>query len=62
MMVMRLFSRRWAAVSLPLPVRLSQTTFDSLMTRRESIPLGETLTKPSAAAVPTKKRCCSEMN
>ena len=44
MMVMRGLSSTCAALSLPLPVRLSQATSEGLMTRKVSIPLGETLT------------------
>ena len=52
------FSWTWAEVSFPLPVRFNQTTSRSLITLKVSRPLGETLTVPSAPAVPTKKMCC----
>src|SRR5574340_315057 len=58
---MRSFSRRWAAVSLPLPVRLSHTTRSSVTTHRVSIPFGDTLILPPSAAVPTKNIFCRWM-
>src|ERR1700759_2388269 len=60
--VIRLTSSRWAAVSLPLPVPFSQSTRLGPRTRRESRPLGETLTRPSRAAVATKYMCWAAMN
>ncbi len=45
--VMRAFSNTWAADSLPLPVKFNQTTLESSITRKLSIPFGDTLTKPS---------------
>ena len=62
MMVIREFSRTCAAVSFPLPVRLSQTSLPGLRTLKLSIPLGETFTSPSEPADPTKNKCCALIN
>jgi hypothetical protein len=56
--VMRGVSRRCAAASFSDPVKLSHTMRFGETTRKESIPLGETLTLPSLAAVPTKNIFC----
>ncbi len=61
MTVIRGVSSRWAAVSLPLPVPFSQTARVSETIRSASRPFGDTLTRPSRAAVATKNTCCSAM-
>jgi len=58
--IIRLFSRRWARVSMPRPVKSRYATSMGLRMRNESSPFGEQLTNPSAAsgAVATKKIRC----
>ena len=53
MIVIRFVSRMCAAVSLPLPVRLSQATLVGLIILNESRPFGDKLTLPVEAAVAT---------
>ena len=49
----------WVAVPLPLPVMFNYITLVGESTRRLSNPLGEIFTRPSAAAVATKKQGCA---
>ena len=60
---MRRFSRRWAIVSTPLPVRSSHATSRGPSTTKESRPRGEQLTWPSPAsgAVATKNIRCARI-
>ena len=44
---------------IPAPDRLSQRTEFGPFTRKASAALGERLTRPSGAAVATKKNCCA---
>ena len=60
--VMRGFCWIWAEVSLPLPVRFSQAIRVLSRMTRESMPFGETFTRLSAVAVPTKNSLCWPMN
>ena len=53
---------RWAAVSLPDPVRFSQISRFGPGTRRLSIPLGDRLILASGAEVATKNTGCSAIN
>jgi hypothetical protein len=61
---MRVFSDKWAAVSMPLPVKSKYPTSLELKTRNESMPFGEQLIKPLAesGAVATKNTRCSEIH
>jgi len=62
---MRPFSRRWAIVSIPLPIRSTWAKPSGPVTRNSPRPpLGDRLTCPSAplGAVPTKNIGCASMN
>jgi hypothetical protein len=62
MIVIRGSCCTWAEDSLPLPVTLSHATRAGPSTRNESMPFGDTFTRLSAVAVPTKNNFCVVMN